>query len=294
MYKYTKIKVKQLKWKIAECIINVIKYLLELGFLICICLLWKLSSNNAFESHLIGNLTNYFYFVSDSTISINNEFKCDNTLSENFNKEQSISHKYDKISEDNKIEYNPLFKRKLGSRSFCNDMLSSFERNKGRKLSYIFDLNYNIVRGLSIAILSISASNDILLFVIFILLIVADYHKEKKMSTKCEEKCLIVCDLILALFWIGKFVLSLLLYHFIESGDIGKYNEFLDCSNVKKYYFKNFDDIEKFRKVFLAFAINSIISESLDKLKDVLEIIQNALKKKEKATTPTVATIIPK
>ena len=58
-------------------------------------------------------------------------------------------------------------------------------------------------------------------------------------------------SILIVIAWIGKFVLSLTLYHFIESGDIGKYDNFLDCTNVKKEYFEKFKDIDKLRKSFL-------------------------------------------
>ena len=38
-------------------------------------------------------------------------------------------------------------------------MRESFVRNEGKKLSYIFDLNYQIIRGLSISILVVALSN---------------------------------------------------------------------------------------------------------------------------------------
>ena len=70
------------------------------------------------------------------------------------------------------------------------------------------------------------------------------------------------------LTWIAKFVLSLILYHFIESGDIEKYNDFLDCRGIKEEFFDNFSDIQKLRKCVLALAILNIISECLDKIGD--------------------------
>ena len=54
-------------------------------------------------------------------------------------------------------------------------------------------------------------------------------------------------------------VLSVLLFFYIEKGDINKYDEFLDCPNVKKKFFKQ-------RKCFLAFTIFNLISEFIDKI----------------------------
>ena len=71
--------------------------------------------------------------------------------------------------------------------------------------------------------------------------------------------------------WIAKFVLSLLLLYFIESSDIGKYDDFLDCKNVQAKFFDEFTDVDKLRKIFLAFFVLNIISESIDKAKDLFE-----------------------
>ena len=69
---------------------------------------------------------------------------------------------------------------------------------------------------------------------------------------KAEKKvhlCYIIAlnsiSILLLIGAIGRYVLFLLLYHFIESGDIGKYDDFLDCKNVKEEFFGKFDDIKK-------------------------------------------------
>ena len=72
--------------------------------------------------------------------------------------------------------------------------------------------------------------------------------------------------------WIAKFVLSLLLLYFIESSDIGKYDDFLECKNVKVKFFDKFTDVDKLRKIFLAFAVLNIISESIDKANEIFEL----------------------
>ena len=61
-------------------------------------------------------------------------------------------------------------------------------------------------------------------------------------------------------------VLSILLFFYIEKGDINKYDDFLDCPNVKKKFFKQFSDTEKLRKCFLAFAVFNLTSEFIDKI----------------------------
>ena len=82
--------------------------------------------------------------------------------------------------------------------------------------------------------------------------------------------CLI--GLLLWLVWIAKFVLSLILYHFIESGDIEKYNDFLDCRGINNKFFDKFSDIKKLKRCVLALAILDIISECFDKIGDCMDI----------------------
>ena len=53
------------------------------------------------------------------------------------------------------------------------------------------------------------------------------------------QKILIVMQIIITILMISKFILSLLLYHYIESGDAGKYDELLDCKFVKKIILKH-------------------------------------------------------
>ena len=78
--------------------------------------------------------------------------------------------------------------------------------------------------------------------------------------------------------WIAKFVLFLILFYFIENGDIEKYDNFLECKYVKGKYFEKFNDVNKLRKCFLAFGILNIISESLDKAVDLFELFKKFLK----------------
>ena len=54
------------------------------------------------------------------------------------------------------IDYKMIFRRKLESRSFCTDMRESLERNNGKRLSYLFDLNYEAIHRYSIALIVVS------------------------------------------------------------------------------------------------------------------------------------------
>ena len=82
--------------------------------------------------------------------------------------------------------------------------------------------------------------------------------------------------------WIAKFVLSLLLFYFIEEGDIGKYSEFLECKYVNKEFFKKFDDVEFLVLIFEIFVVINLVSEVLDKIIDFVDLfLENAQKELE-------------
>lgn len=223
-------------------------------------------------------MSNYFKNIQNSTDSIEHICVCNNVTLDQECTIENINQGCVNIS-SNIIEFKPFLLRKLSSRSFCTDMQDSFERNEGKKLSYIFDLKYQTIRLLSIALLVVELCG-IVLFIIGIIITVKiiNIGNDSKMKLKDKEKSLYIYGIILIIdgilsliVWIAKFVLSLLLYHFIESADIEKYDDFLDCENIKENYFEKFKDINKLRKVFLFFAIFNIISECLDKAKELLE-----------------------
>ena len=68
-------------------------------------------------------------------------------------------------------------------------------------------------------------------------------------------------------------------YHWKQC--IGKYDDFLECRYVKDSFFEKFEDTDKLRRSFLAFAILNIISEVLDKSKDLFKLCAESEKKKE-------------
>ena len=148
-------------------------------------------------------------------------------------------------------------------------MEESFKRNKGQKLSYIFDLKYQTIRKLNIALIIVILS-FILLFIAMIILLLSLKNNEKTFL----RIILGIVNILLFLAWIAKFVLSLILLYFIESSDIGKYDDFLDCENVQVKFFDKFTDIRKLRKTFLSFAVLNIISESLDKADELCNSFQ--------------------
>ena len=247
--------------------INFSRFGAEVAIFICVCILVSLSSKDPFKSHIIGSMSNYFNSYTEiSTSSLVNMCICKNEIIRHSCTEENEFNGCFNITSDI-VEFRPLFKRKLESGSFCTDMQESFARNEGKRLSYIFDLNYQTIRKISIALLVVSLSYVVL----YIILIIFFINATKSYRNNCSAIIAGFSELLIYIAWIAKFVLSLILYHFIESGDIGKYDDFLDCKNVREKYFDKFNDISKLRRCFLAFAILNIISESLDKANDLFE-----------------------
>ena len=223
---------------------------LDIGAFVCICIIVSLSSNNPFKSHIIGAIDNYFYDFSNST------FEDDNSAFNNSNIKENINHD-NKISQ-NFTNYKNLKLRRLESDSFCIDLRESFMRNEMKRLSYIFDLNYETIRGISIALLVIHLVLIPLVFLISV--------KNK------DNFCVIACALLCFLVWIAKYVLFLILFHYFEKGDIGKFDNFLDCKGVRKEFFKDkFSNVNKLRKCFIAFTVFNLLSDIFGKVESICD-----------------------
>ena len=103
--------------KSLKCIISLLKWGCEIGIFITIWLLFKLSSENPFDNHIIGNLSNYFYDVENNSSIINsisfNKNEQKNTTSSGYllNNTQKI------IFSEHFIEKKNKFK-KIGCRFF--------------------------------------------------------------------------------------------------------------------------------------------------------------------------------
>ena len=191
-----------------------LKLLAELACFICICILCDLSSKNPFKNHKIGNLTIYF---TDA----------ENNITSNINKLGYIDMKYKtgikrRMLKNTNIYSgfnikNKRFFRKLISKSFCAEIRSYFIEFKGEKLSNIFELNYEKILHMSIAILVVSCVL-IFFFIIFVF--------GQSSLGKCWRYFKIIFFLTVTLLYIGKFILSIILFYFIEKGDIEKYDDF--------------------------------------------------------------------
>ena len=237
--------------KLLKCV----ETLIEIGIFVCVCILCSLSSKDPFKSHRIGNITNYFLYENKDNLP-DTECLCGETTMNRTCSEEEIYLGCKTVSFET-IKFIRNSQRKLASSSFCGDMYASFVRNKGRKISDVFDLNYGVIRGLSISTMVVS----LCLF----LGNAIGYCLTKKTSSKK----LIPLAIITILIWIARFVLSLVLFYYVENGDIQKYDDFLDCKNVRKSFFKRFSDVSKLRKCFLAFGIFSLISEIIGKVEQL-------------------------
>ena len=124
------------------------------GLVIGLC---TLSSKEPFKSHIIGNITDYFKIDLNTSVSVENICICDNiTYNYSCTEENILEGCLNNISDI--IDFKSLSKRNLASDSFCTDMQESFIRNKGIKLSYIFNFRYQAIRKISIALTTVMLS----------------------------------------------------------------------------------------------------------------------------------------
>ena len=250
---------------------NILKFLVEVtifGLVIALC---TLSSKEPFKSHIIGDMSNYFKMPSTSSDSVENIPISDTILINPSFLPENISQEYLNNSLNNSLEiidikYSLKEKRQLASDSFCVDMEESFKRNEEKEISYIFNLRYQTIRKINIALIVVILSYILLYIIVIIVAILLENS-----TNDCLTIIGLISSILLFLAWIAKFVLSLLLLYYIESSDIRKYDDFLECKNVQKKFFDKFADVDKLRKIFIAFAVLNIISESIDKAKDLFE-----------------------
>ena len=96
---------------------------MNLEFLFVLAFYVVLSSSNPLESHIIGNITNYFNTIPNNTFFA-----------------QQKDFVIPKYAEKNNLRKYISRIRKLESDSFCSDMLYSFRTNQNKTISYIFIL----------------------------------------------------------------------------------------------------------------------------------------------------------
>ena len=247
--------------KIFTCFLF-LKFLVELACFICVCILCGLSAKNPFKNHIIGDLNTYFKGIkrnATSNISMLRYFDGKHYKSI----KPRMLNIYKNSFSKNNLKKN-IYLRKLVSIAFCSEMQSYFMEFQGTKLSNIFDFNYEKILGLSIAILAVSC----VLLLCFLMLMFCE-----KLINKLNIYCQCSYAVFIILLYDARFVLSIILFYYIEKGDIEKYDDFLDCSNVKSKFFNKFSSINRLRNCFLAFLILNIIVQGIEKIEKCFENI---------------------
>ena len=210
---------------------------------ICISKLVNLSFKSPFKNHIIGDLNNYFIDVTESNIINNNNF------------------------EENKNN-NSTFLRNLVSLSICKEIRESLIEFKGLRLSKIFDFKLDKIRIFSVISFGITILMNIINIVTVIYIIIISYklvHAQNKKAHKIMTKLEIIL-IVLRFIYVARFVISLILYHFIETSDLDKYDDFLDCKNVRKNFFKKFSVAEELRKWFYLYLALEIAKQGIERL----------------------------
>ena len=166
-----------------RCIANLLKFAVNLGSFICICILVNSSRKNPFESHIIGNMTDYYIFENNTKINIQNKGKYNNFFNNRISTEENIINESEKI-----LSYmgtkNKVYLRKLATKLFCDEMQDNFEKYMGIELSNIFDLNYDKIHSTSIICLLVTLSILFINIVSFYAIMCKAYFSENK-NTKC-------------------------------------------------------------------------------------------------------------
>lgn len=255
-----------MNWKAIICCLSYLRLLMESTIFSLVIAIATFSSKDPFKSHVIGDLSKYFKFAPASSNQNESICICNYTTYEHPCTEENILEGCLNYF-PNMVNFKPFVERKLVSSSFCTDMQESFARNEGQKLDYIFNLKYQTIRKISIAFIIVTLSATVLAI---INLCLACKMSDGKENRGCEFVFSLITILIL-LAWIGQFVLFIILIRFIESGDIGKYDDFLECKNVNAEFFEQFNDIKKLREIYISFIVLNIISQSLDRILDFFE-----------------------
>jgi len=248
--------------------------LIEFASFICVCVIVGLSRKDPFEKHIIGNLTKYFNDVIDTPIS--NATKYNNSILIYDKNNKSIINESSKdYSDDDDIDDIEKIKifgklRKLVCESFCLEIRENFQKFKGKKLSTIFDLKYSKIHKIAIAEMVISC----VMFLIMIISGCAEKEDEEKMSQ--------VFIIISIFLMIPRFVLSFLLFYYMEKSDIERYDDFLDCKNVRVKTFKNIAGITRLRNCFYTFVVFNVIILGIEKLERMGDYIKEAAENAKK------------
>ena len=133
-------------------IVVYLNYLVELYKICFISAFINFKRKHDFKNYIIGNLTDYYLVIINSTHTFAAEPECNNI---SFHHNCSNDNDLSGYKNDTNINNINFTFRKLVSKSFCHEIYSSFIEYKGKPLSYIFDFNISILFGISIPILII-------------------------------------------------------------------------------------------------------------------------------------------
>ncbi len=217
-----------------------------------------------------------FYFTSTSRIIIEEESKCQcgqKIFNEKCTNEQKDKGCYAIYYEDENPEDENYF-RSLMLNNECNEYVIKFiGQNKG--LNDVFELKINQIHATSIAMLVIICLSFFCLIIYFCAfcgcICCACFLKDPYQCLFCVP-IFFVIGMIVGVGNLAAFI-TLMVFYF--TGDISKYADFLDCSNVNKDKFiQDFKNLEDLRSAFITFMVLNIIGI-------VLNLISNCLNKKD-------------
>ena len=134
----------------------------------------------------------------------------------------------------------------------------------------MFNGKINKIHRLSIGLIVVMCF-PILVNIIMIIYIKNSYYDSDIIKAVRYHFSLVISALITNL------ILLIIIAVTYNKGDIGEFNDFLDCPGINKKYFNSFSDVTKLRKYFIAFEVMDSIFEVI---KTILEVI-NAYEKFE-------------
>ena len=252
---------------------NALKFLLIINILVeiiaslLIYILVGLSFKDPFKDHYIGDLSNYFYDVEISNNTNNNSLNISS-----FNNYGNISSRYNIKKK--------LNLRNLVSKQFCSEMRENFIEFQGSKLEDLFDFKLGKIKLLCLISLGIQILSFLIFMVVMIALICIACKLKKNKEGTYEVNInsidtflnlMTFTKIICKIFNVALFVVALILYYQIDKSDLDKYDDFLDCENVKDKFFDEFSDANKLRKVFYIYLFVTITKQGIERLNQAFD-----------------------
>ena len=190
------------------CTILFLKRMVDLGSFICICILCHSSRKDPFDTHFIGNMTNYFFHEINYKNNITNQTEYNNSMINSFSSGEHLFNESKILSSEEDTKKMTL--RQLVAESFCSEIQENFEKYKGTKLSNIFDLNYGKIHKISIATLVVSCTS---VFSGFLNICFLACHIQSNGKYPCF---IFLFSCFILLLDVAKFILTIILVYFME------------------------------------------------------------------------------